>query len=197
VVDFVAWPKTPRLLRGMTITEKIDGTNSAVHIRKTDKHLDPDANPYVYDNGDSVYEVIAQSRNRLLTPESDNFGFAQWVDCFVFDLIDLLGEGTHFGEWWGSGIQRGYGLPKGERRFSLFDVDRYEGIESRSDGLLRTVPVLYRGVFDTAVVRDTLTQLGTTGSRAAEGYDNPEGVIVWHTAAQHCFKLTFDDLPKG
>ena len=32
-IDFTEWPKTPRLFRDMIVTEKIDGTNSAVGIK--------------------------------------------------------------------------------------------------------------------------------------------------------------------
>ena len=31
-IEFKEWPKTPRLLRNITITEKIDGTNAAIGI---------------------------------------------------------------------------------------------------------------------------------------------------------------------
>src|SRR5690242_770744 len=57
---FQAWPKIPRLFRRFIITEKIDGTNAAV---------------VVTEDG----EVLAQSRTRFITPDSDNFGFAAWV----------------------------------------------------------------------------------------------------------------------
>ena len=53
------------------------------------------------------------------------FGFARWVETNRERLITLLGPGLHFGEWWGSGIQRGYGLTKGDKRFSLFNVERH------------------------------------------------------------------------
>jgi len=54
---FQPWPKTPRLNRDCIVTEKIDGTNSAIVI-------------------DEVGDVYAQSRNRLITPGDDNYGFA-------------------------------------------------------------------------------------------------------------------------
>jgi hypothetical protein len=34
VIEFQGWPKTPRLFRDMIVTEKIDGTNSAVIIEE-------------------------------------------------------------------------------------------------------------------------------------------------------------------
>lgn len=32
MIEFKAWPKIPRLFRDVIITEKIDGTNAAIHI---------------------------------------------------------------------------------------------------------------------------------------------------------------------
>ncbi len=60
------------------------------------------------------------SRTRWITAQDDNHGFARWVEGNKQELLKL-GAGRHFGEWWGSGIQRGYGLQKGEKRFSLFN----------------------------------------------------------------------------
>jgi hypothetical protein len=114
-----------------------------------------------------------------------------------------------------SGIQRGYGLPKGEKRFSLFNVSRWclagqtpsriptgdPRIEKYQDVLpacCHLVPVLYRGVFDTAFIEGALTLLGAKGSFAAPGFMNPEGIIVFHTAANIGFKKTLgDDGHKG
>ncbi len=38
-----------------------------------------------------------------------------------------------------------------------------------------------------------------TGSKAAPGFDNPEGVVVFHTANSSLFKVTLegDEKPKG
>ena len=30
--EFVEWPKTKRLFRDIVVTEKLDGTNSAIHL---------------------------------------------------------------------------------------------------------------------------------------------------------------------
>jgi hypothetical protein len=176
-IEFQGWPKTPRLFRDIVVTEKIDGTNAAIIIT---------------DDG-----VGAQSRKRLIDPESDNFGFAQWVWDNSDDLVRLLGPGRHFGEWWGKGIQRGYGLD--ERRFSLFNTGRYGHIAEESGGLLHTVPVLYQGEFSTPEVEHTLNMLAGRGSQAAPGFDKPEGVVVYHAAARASFKVLLenDDIPKG
>ncbi|WP_211239994.1 RNA ligase family protein [Promicromonospora kroppenstedtii] len=179
-ITFEGWPKTPRLFRDCIITEKIDGTNAAV---------------IVTEDG----QVAAQSRTRLSTPgkSTDNFGFAAWVAEHEDSLLPLLGPGRHFGEWWGKGIQRGYGLD--ERRFSLFNVGRYGALAEESDGLLHTVPVLYQGPFATDIVADVLDELVEKGSAAERGFATPEGVVVYHAAARQVFKVLIenDDQPKG
>lgn len=179
-IEFKEWPKTPRLFRDIVVTEKIDGTNAAV---------------IVTEDG----QVGAQSRKRVITPESDNFGFARWVHENSEQLAELLGPGYHYGEWWGSKIQRGYGLTGGDKRFSLFNTHRHEGIEERSDGLLRTVPVLYQGPFDQFAIEICRDSLRILGSRAEPGYMNPEGVVTFHGASNSVFKTLIenDEQPKG
>jgi hypothetical protein len=179
-LEFVAWPKIARLNRDCIITEKIDGTNAAVII--TDD-----------------LEVGAQSRNRLISPEDDNYGFAAWVQKNAEQLASILGPGRHFGEWWGSGIQRGYGLTKGEKRFSLFNVNRYAALDFTEVPEVSTVPVLYSGPFTTDAVAGVVETLRVQGSRAMPGFAKPEGVVVFHVAAQTVFKVTCekDEAPKG
>lgn len=179
-IEFLAWPKTPRLFRDIVVSEKIDGTNAAI---------------IVTDHG----AVGAQSRKRLITPESDNAGFAKWVQQHSSGLVELLGPGYHYGEWWGSKIQRGYGLTGGDKRFSLFNTHRHEGIEERSHGLLRTVPVLYQGPFDQFAIEVCLDSLRTHGSRAEPEYMNPEGIVTFHSASGQVYKTLIenDELPKG
>lgn len=187
--EFRAWPKTTRLFRNIVITEKIDGTNAAIHIS-------PDGN------------VAAQSRNRLITPESDNYGFAGWVARNADDLAHILGSGLHFGEWWGAGIQRRYELSG--RRFSLFNTDRW--FKTGSDDLdsmatragmtalydqIDAVPVLYQGTFSEDAVTNALNDLGEYGSVAAPGFMDPEGICVYHTQTKGVFKVTRDNHDKG
>lgn len=187
MIEFQPWPKTPRLNGAiMVITEKIDGTNAAVIV---DEHG----------------EVGAQSRNRLITPESDNAGFAKWVWANADKLREILGPGHHYGEWWGSGIQRGYGLANGDKRFSLFNTVRGadELWMSENEGIkvqgLDIVPVLYEGQFDTAEIENVVGLLAAYGSHAAPGFMKPEGVIVYVPRAKSVMKVLIenDDIPKG
>lgn len=176
---YVPFPKVPRLNREIIVTEKIDGTNAQV---------------FIAEDGETI---LAGSRTRWITPEADNFGFAAWVRDNRDDLLKL-GPGRHFGEWWGSGIQRQYGLPKGERRFSLFNVARWSD-DSVRPSCCHAVPTLYRGPFDLSAIRGCEDYLRTDGSMAAPGFMKPEGIIVFHTAANSGFKVTLekDEEPKS
>lgn len=182
MAEFRPWPKIARLNRDIIITEKLDGTNAAIGI--TDS------------------ETYAQSRTRVITPEADNFGFARWVLDHELELREQLGPGLHFGEWWGKGIQRGYGLT--ERRFSLFNVKRFaylndpEFIAAARDIGVRTVPVLYEGPYSQLAIQQALDTLRVKGSQAVP-FMNPEGIVVFHTAASTMFKVTLegDEAPKG
>ena len=176
-VEFQGFPKIPRLFREVVITEKIDGTNGAIGI--------------------TVDGVYAQSRNRVISPSADNHGFAKWVNENAYTLVADLGPGLHFGEWWGQGIGRNYGLD--HKRFSLFNVKRWEEneLEFGTPGL-GVVPVLDRGEMATLMVKVSLERLRIGGSWAAPGFMNPEGVVVFHTAGNFLFKATLsgDEMPK-
>lgn len=207
--QFKAWPKTPRLNRDCIATEKIDGTNSAVIVEPLEHEGDytDDAVAILQVPDERWFAVYAQSRKRLLRPgkQTDNFGFAGWVQENALELAAGLGEGYHYGEWWGSKIQRGYGLTDGEKRFSLFNAGRWHdaqgnGIgESAVPGCVFVVPVIATGTNITAVAEGALAELNECGSFAAPGFDNPEGIVVYHTAARQTFKVTCegDESPKG
>lgn len=209
-LEFEAWPKTPRLNRDIVITEKIDGTNAAVvivgasnlHARDVTGEGDWELNPVDAERAIAYYDghvVFAQSRTRFITPEQDNHGFARWVKWYAGELVDTLGAGRHFGEWWGSGIQRGYGLTEGEKRFSLFNTARWSGEDLTSVPGLGVVPVLYQGPFNQDWVDECVRRLRRYGSQAAPEFMRPEGVIVWHDALRGSFKVTLegDEKPKG
>lgn len=186
-MEFQAWPSTPRLFRECTITEKIDGTNAAVVV-------DPETG-----------HVSAQSRKRVITPTDDNYGFARWVGDNAEALAESLGPGYHFGEWYGQGIQRRYGL--GHKRFALFNSDRWAHLADEGPlGFLPApvpglgvVPVLYEGPFTTDAVKRELAFLSMDGSRAVPGFMRPEGVVVYHHASRQKYKALIenDDVPKS
>jgi hypothetical protein len=176
-MEFIPFPKIPRFNREVIVTEKIDGTNASIYI-------------------DSDGGFLTGSRKRWITPESDNFGFSRWAHANREELLQL-GPGHHYGEWWGSGCQRGYGLPKGEKRFSLFNVSRWS--ENDLPKCVSLVPVLWQGLLEEMELHYILEMLAVGGSVAAPGFMDPEGIIIYHTAAGFTFKKTLvkDDAPKG
>jgi hypothetical protein len=54
-------------------------------------------------------------------------------------------------------------------------------------------------MFDTNVINVALEDLRVNGSKAVPGFMNPEGIVIYHTAAGQYFKKTIDgdDKPKG
>lgn len=211
MAEFEPFPKLARLSRECTITEKIDGTNAQVYIEALplqDCAYDPEtgANSCItIPTGDDftiagdiergeLFKVYAGSRTRLIKPgkTTDNFGFAAWVWENASQLV-RLGPGRHFGEWWGKGIQRGYGLS--EKRFSLFDPRWHID----APGCCHVVPVLYTGDFDGFMghLPDVMENLKAGGSQAAPGFMNPEGIVIWHSAARVAFKKTFEKDATG
>lgn len=163
--EFRAWPKIARLNREVIVTEKIDGTNAAVIV------------------SDDGTEVFAQSRKRLIEPGNDNFGFAHWVQAHRDELL-TLGPGHHFGEWYGKGIQCGYGLD--DKRFMLFNTSRWE---EGAPGCCEVASVLYQGPFVTEEINLAVEDLCAGGSVHVPGWDKPEGVVAFHVAANLCFKV--------
>jgi len=196
VTEFLEFPKIARYSRDVIVTEKIDGTNACI---------------YIGEDG----EFLVGSRTKWITPEADNHGFARWAFDHKDELTGL-GRGRHFGEWWGSGIQRGYGLPSGEKRFSLFNVQRWclcgqvpqqipcgdpriVKIQDVLPACVGLVPVLWRGRFDDLDAQARLNCLQYDGSHAAPGFMNPEGIVIFHVAGNVGFKKTLckDDEPKS
>ncbi len=180
---FKPWPKTLRLekKRPPVFTEKIDGTNACVIIA----YKNPDANSIasVVNNG-GILSIWAQSRTRLITPKNDNYGFAKWVRSNSEELLSL-GEGYHFGEWWGQGIGRGYGLT--EKRFSLFNVKRWGPHNPNTPKCCHVVPII-----PVHFSQDALAQLQDYGSLAAPGWMKPEGAVMYEPDTDTCFKIIMD-----
>mgnify|MGYP001600512295 CR=1 FL=1 len=195
IVKFIEFPKIARFARQAVISEKIDGTNGVVFIGK---------------NG----EFFIGSRSRWITPADDNYGFAAWAYEHKEELIIGLGAGRHYGEWWGKGIQRAYGLA--EKRFSLINCIRWAEIgaelqlipqadpriiksQQYAPVCCHVVPKLWCGQFDKMNIDTIISELQHSGSIASPGFMRPEGVIIFHIAGNVAFKKTIekDDIPKG
>ena len=173
-VEFIGFPKIGRISRLCTITEKLDGTNAQIYIGE-----------------DGTF--LAGSRSRWITPNSDgkvtdNYGFAEWAYAHKDELM-TLGPGRHFGEWWGLGIQRNYGLPY--KKFSLFNAGRWLDKPNKLVSL-DIVPVLFNGEFSTENVDAVLSDLKINGSKAVPGYLKPEGIVVYHHGNKSLFKKTIE-----
>lgn len=185
MVEFKTWPKIPRI-KGLpvVITEKIDGTNACV----------------IVENG----EVVGcQSRNNLLahnntgelTIYQDNMGFAQWVLRNKESLKDL-GDGHHYGEWAGPGIQNNP-HKLGAKRFFLFNTGRWNN--ENKPHVCDVVPVLHRGSYDVTIINDTMSELECgfnigqlCPNTGPSTYSFAEGIIIYfeslNTYAKHTLK---------
>lgn len=193
--DFVRWPKIPRFNREWEITEKIDGTNGIL-LWSAEYHPEWCLGTGVMaDEPDQMY-LYAGSRTRWLTRQADNHGFANWASDYA-PALATLGKGRHFGEWWGPGIQRRYGLA--EKRFSLFDVNKYNDLPMPAN--VTTVPLIAR-VSAPGLdykLEGILNDLRSTGSFAAPGFMNPEGIVMRHSQSGERFKVLLegDEAPKS
>ncbi len=178
---FEKFPKIGRLNKEMIITEKIDGINAQIYFNK--------------------FGVMSVgSKNRWIYPEGwsgrakgcDKFGFAQWAYTNSHNLLDFLGEGRHYGEWAGKGIQRNYGLD--EKRFYLFNCGRWSDRDipmSLIKAGLRVISVLYIGYYSMDQINKTMEYLQVSGS-FINCFPRPEGVIIFHTGTRTTAKVTFD-----
>lgn len=166
MIEFKAWPKITRFenKRKPIFTEKIDGTNACIVI-------------------DEEGNFGCQSRTRLITPEEDNFGFASWAYQNKSELLKL-GPGHHYGEWWGQGIQRGYGLS--EKRFSLFNTRRWGEHNPNTPSCVSVVPLLPCPSLEEALA------IIKQGSIAVPNWKRPEGLIMYEPDTDTMFKIIID-----
>lgn len=202
MIEFQGFPKIPRYRREVCVTEKIDGTNAAIQIHpmplpEESGNPMPIAEFPVIDQHDvdiGMHGMWVQSRNQFITPNKDNYGFATWCSQNAQELMQL-GPGTHYGEWWGYGIQRGYIQQR--KRFSLFNVARYAPGRDTPPAICDVVPLL--GYVKPAEIEGIIEDLRANGSKASPGFMMPEGVIIWHTQSKQYYKILLegDDVPKG
>ena len=172
-VEFRSWGKIPRMKEDkICITEKINGTNSCVVIK--DEKI-----------------VAVQSRKRFITSESDNFGFAKWVNENEGSLVSM-GDGYHFGEWAGEGIQKNPHKLEG-KNFFLFNTKRWNIHNPNTPEVCKVVPVLYDGVWTPIIVQDIMDALKERGTYVSEGVDYAEGVVVYYKALDSYVKDTFEN----
>jgi hypothetical protein len=91
--------------------------------------------------GGKAEDIYFQSRERILSIESDNAGFAFWGESirenlnFMFDRIEKACPGKTgfiqvFGEWAGGNIQKGVGVNGLDKFFTVFGIRISEDAES-------------------------------------------------------------------
>lgn len=157
-IEFKPWPKIKRDNPfNVTITEKINGTNGCIVIQ---------------DN-----KVVGiQSRKKFITPQNDNFGFANWV-IENNDELSKMGDGYHYGEWAGPGIQKNPHNLK-EKTFFLFNTFRWNDNNPNCPSCCTVVPVIYQGILAEEIINNILDELRT------REYEKAEGIVVYY----HAFK---------
>lgn len=199
---FEEFKKIPRYRQNLCITEKIDGTNAQVHIQVLENLSNFDImkkNLYCigtwFDEG-LPHLMFAGSRNRWIAPENtpgldkgcDNYGFAGWVKE-NFDDLKSLGEGSHYGEWWGGKIGRKYG--RAEKTFSLFNAIRWNPNNPNKPDCCGVVDII-----DTTDPVEAMMELKDNGSMIltddGSRFQNPEGIIIYHPGSKSYFKQTFE-----
>ena len=161
-MEFKSFPKIQALHKAkMSITQKLHGTNAQVYI--------------YLDENTGALDLKCGSRTRWISPIDDNYGFAKFVHENKQEFIDKLGEGHHFGEWIGEGINSGEGLI--ERQFVLFDWWKFpqdRPLPPRTS----VVPVLYNGDLNFDKIYETMNDLKENGSKLVNGFKRVEGIVV-------------------
>jgi hypothetical protein len=176
-IEFKEWPKIPRGQNEVvSITEKIDGTNACIVIDEDSKI------------------VRVQSRKRFITPENDNYGFAGWVERNR-ESLETMGEGYHYGEWAGLGIQKNHhGFS--EKQLMLFNTQRWNPNNPNLPECCSVVPLLYEGELLNNTVEDAMSnlhQVYRSDNIINQSTLKPEGIVVWYHKTRRYAKFTFDN----
>lgn len=167
--EFKPWEKIPRENPfTVTISEKINGTNACIIIQDD--------------------EIIGtQSRKRLITPDDDNYGFAKWVEENHDELLKL-GDGYHYGEWAGEGIQKNPLKLEG-KHFFLFNTFRWNPNNPNRPECCDVVPVLFQGELEPGTIPSLLEAM-------KESSVEREGVVAYYHAFRKYTKHTIKS-PNG
>lgn len=176
--EFKEFPKITRFYeQDVCITEKIDGTNGLVWI------------------SEDLSIVRAGSRSRWISTTEDNYGFARFVDENAEEL-KKLGAGYHYGEWWGQGIQRKYGMDR--KVFSLFNVNKWSD-ETLRPSCCDVVPVLYNGEVTAEIIDQFSRPLpeSIAAKKYGVSFTNTEGAMMYFTKGGVYFKCPTKKMPKG
>ncbi len=158
----------------VTITEKIDGMNACVVIK--DGKI-----------------VAVQSRNKFLNA-SDGTGLFEWAHNNS-DELAIMGDGYHYGEWAGPGIQKNRHGIEG-KNFFLFNTYRWGG--GKNPVCCAVVPVLYEGELEATTIQRCMDYLmvNTVAQQTPAHPANPEGIVVYYHFFDKYTKHTFKEKGK-
>lgn len=158
----------------VTITQKLHGTNASIFIFRNEVTGELD--------------LRTGKRTSFCTPEIDNAGFANFVYSNKAEIIEKLGEGNHYGEWVGPGVNSSEGLT-GEKRFVLFDVLKWQ--DKQLPHRVDVIPLLYSGRYSDEKLLEIMEDLKVNGSKYVKGFMRPEGVVIHILGTNIRFKNVF------
>lgn len=136
-------------------TVKLHGTNACIVLNRED---------------DGSISVNAQSRERMLTIESDNAGFCLWVNHhadkfreYFQGWIDTSKTMYIYGEWCGGSIQKGVALNQLEKHFAMFSMlVVHDAGEDWFDGITFIHHCRNAGMKDVTAIADVVEPLYIT-----------------------------------
>ena len=183
------------------ISEKIDGTNGLIEIQNKA-------------NNSNTGSMIVKfgSRNRYISFSDDNAGFANFFRHYEKKFKNMAKEIIAssynedsqtdeiptenyplriYGEWFGKGIQRGYGLD--DKYFMPFSSFYAEHMIKAGIPNIMMPNIMYTGKFSLEVVDNCMNCL-TSGSfhNLITNYDNPEGIVIYFPKYNFRLKQTFE-----
>jgi hypothetical protein len=123
-MNFISWPKIVSFYNirkfAVEYPEMLNNKNSVIYRSKVKLH-GTNAAIQILSN-----EIGIQSREKMITPQNDNAGFATWVDknkTSWGSIAEPLKEYIVFGEWCGPGINKGCAIHSiSNKIFAVFAI---------------------------------------------------------------------------
>lgn len=173
---------------------------AGIHVVATEKIHGSNGQILVTTRPDGSLCATAGSRTRWLDAVSgpDNFGFAAFVRANEAEICEKLGEGRHYGEWVGPGVNSDYGLK--DKHFVLFDVKRFSSERVAATGLperFAVVPILYDGPYNSDAINKVFEDLRAGGSVFRPGFLRPEGMVLFFPQFGSRLKMVFKPEKTG
>ena len=199
--NYASFPSIERLENiYCVISEKVDGTNGLIEINEVFPVGEP-----------KEIQIRFGSRNRYITFNNDNADFANFFRHYearfkdvaadiILKELEVSGETLTecqeqyplriYGEWFGSGIQRGYGLKdKFFMPFSTFYAEKL--IEYQVPNIVKP-NIMYTGKFNKLTADMCMNTLAIHGSGIIKDYKRPEGIVIHFPKYNFRLKQTFE-----